>query len=167
MAGRLKLSERIAYLHLLAQLETKPVVGSAGFQGADLQKRYTAHGRVNSLSEIAIWNNYGTEYPPGRVHTPPRPFMTQGVMAFAAKFRGTKKLRAAFVAAKPPEDLAVDMTHVLARAIHRALQTTAQWAAPISPAQAKKKGHTLPLHETEQLATSITFAVNGQERGRM
>lgn len=149
------------------------VTGAAGIRVQQGAQHYSWDGVKPgaTIAQVAIWHEYGTRT------MPPRPFMGRAVAEFARDFRAgaivdpprkSDSLRDyARAIAQWTEEEAARLAHKLARKIHRELQTAQQWAAPLSARTIAAKGHPVPLHDTQSLATSIGWEVRvgGEVKG--
>lgn len=131
---------------------------TTGVQGKDALATYKDGTRVGA---VAKFNEFGTRTIPAR-----------GFMRRAVKLSGDDLARAAAEGiggvvsrGESPVDGLSPVGAVMAEAVQESINSSEQWATPNAPSTIEKKGPGKPpLHDTERLAQSISWAVKqGQQ----
>ena len=143
----------------------------AGYIKPEADRIYEVSTGKPTVAQVAFWNEYGTKSKDGSQAIPARPFMRRSVANAQDDLPDEidpRALTSGNVAAM--EGTLVDLAEAQARAIHRELQTTRQWAKPNSETWIRHKGHNQQLHYTLQMSYSIrgrAVRKNGSEIGRV
>ena len=126
-----------------------------GFQGAKGATVYEAGGP--NVATVALWSEFGT------INAPARGFLRSTMLEQAgpiAKIFAVELARVFDVdrPRDPVEALGAAGLRIV-KLIKRKIDTSRAWATPNAPSTIAKKGDDYPLHESDLMSESVTYAV--------
>ncbi len=125
-----------------------------GFQGA---KGATLYENGENVATVAFWQEFGTIDIPARGFLRATMLEQSGAIAkaFAVEFA---KVFDVDSPRDPVEALGAVGLRVV-KLIKRKIDTSRSWATPNAPSTVAKKGDNFPLHESDLMSESVTYAV--------
>lgn len=137
----------------------------AGFLAPEADREYAASGQ--NVATIAYFHEFGTENADGSERMPERPFMRRAIETDASTW--ADPLTDRVLTSTAPAIMRDGLRNVAGsavRSIHNQLQTTTQWAAPLTAyTVSRKNGNAWPLHDTLQMSYSLSAeATDGQKK---
>lgn len=132
--------------------ELKGLRLTLGFQGS---KGATLYENGANVATVAFWQEFGTIDIPARSFLRSTMIEKRGdiVRAFAVE------LRPVFERGRDPVKALAAVGAKVAAMVKRKIDTSRQWATPNAPSTVAKKGDDFPLHESDLMSESVTYAV--------
>jgi len=123
-----------------------------GFQGS---KGITLYENGANVATVAFWQEFGTIDIPARGFL--RSTMVEQSSAIARAF--AVELAGVFDRKRDPVEALAAVGATIAKMIKRKIDTSRSWATPNAPSTIAKKGDNFPLHESDLMSESVTYAV--------
>lgn len=132
-----------------------------GYQGAKGATVYAEGKDPPNVATVALWQEFGTIDIPARGFL--RATMVEQSRAISETF--AVELKRVFDCDNPrdPVDALAAAGARIVKLIKRKIDTSRQWATPNAPSTVAKKGDDYPLHESDLMSESVTYAVRRGE----
>lgn len=123
-----------------------------GFQG---EKAATLYENGANVATVAFWQEFGT------INIPARGFLRSTMLEKRDAIARVQAVELApvFTQGRDPVKALAAIGSKVAAMVKRKIDTSRQWATPNAPSTVAKKGDDYPLHESDLMSESVTYAV--------
>jgi hypothetical protein len=113
------------------------------------------------VAQVAAWNTYGTLHEDGGWHSPPRPFLREGIDRGRPMFARLNRINLLLcLRGQMTVDQALGQLGAMAAGeCKRAIADSRQWAEPNAASTVGRKGSDQPLVDSGNMAQALTFEV--------
>ena len=130
-----------------------------GFQGPSGAEQHSDRSDA-TVAEVALFQEFGTDAHGNHPGIPERSFLRSAILEQQGALLDllTNAINATIDGADPLDELAKIGKHA-ARFVRERLVDAPAWAEPLAASTVRRKGHDIPLRETDKMVGAITWAI--------